>query len=185
MRPLKTTLFIPFVLGLSAMRAHALTINPTYDSSITGDPSGTVIISSIQSAINVYQTTFTNPIIVNITFAEMSSGPGRSSTFYSTIDYSQYRAALQADKQAANDASFLAYVPNGPNNPVNGNSQIGVTTANLRALGIYINVASDSTVSLNTSLMNLSRSGPRTPTNTTSCPSSRMRSMRPWDSGPT
>ena len=58
--------------------------------------------------------------------------------------------------------AFENFVPIGPNNPVNGTATIHVSTANARALGINFNPPtgqSDSTISLQLSLMNLSRTG--------------------------
>jgi hypothetical protein len=142
------------VIGLGSPARANLIINPTFDSTITSDPQGSNIIATINQAIQFYQTNITTPITVNITFQEMSSGLGQSSTFFSTITYSQYLAALQAHAQSANDATALATLPAGPNNPVNGDPNVDVTTANLRALGINVAPATDSTIGLNTSITN-------------------------------
>jgi hypothetical protein len=134
-----------------------MVIVPTFDSSITGDPNAAFIQATINQAINFYQTNISTPVTVNITFQEMGSGLGQSSTFFSTITYNQYLAALQAHSSGdAVDTSALASLPAGPPNPVNGNTSINVTTANLRALGFNAVVANDSTISLNTSIMNYS-----------------------------
>jgi len=79
-------------------------------------------------------------------------------TFFGGITYNQYLAALQAHSSGdAVDTSALASLPAGPNNPVNGNTNIDVTTANLRALGFNANPPGpDSTISLNTSITNYS-----------------------------
>jgi hypothetical protein len=132
-----------------------LVINPTYDSSITNDPNAAAIITTINQAINMYETQITNSITVNITFQEMGSGLGQSSTFLNTITYNQYLAALAAHSSGdAVDNSALANLPAGPNNPVNGTTMVDVTTANLRALGFSASVATDSTIGLNTAITN-------------------------------
>jgi hypothetical protein len=150
------------VLSCPAARAQ-LTIVPIYDSSITSDPNSATIQATINQVIQEYHTRFSNPITVNITFQEMSGGLGSSSTFSSTISYQQYRNALVSHATTANDTLALSHLPNTTNNPVNGDPNIDVSTANLRALGINVNPGSDSTIGLNTSIMNLSRSGTKDP----------------------
>jgi len=143
--------------GLTALvPAHAgIIINPTFDSSITSDPNSAGIINTIDQVINMFESQITTGISVNITFQGMGSGLGSSSTFFGTITYSQYLAALQAHSSGdAVDTSALATLPAGPNNPVNGTTSVDVTTANLRALGFNAAVATDSTIGLNTSIMN-------------------------------
>jgi hypothetical protein len=135
--------------------AQAIVIVPTFDSSITSDPNAVFIEATINQAINFYQANITTPITVAITYKEMVSGLGQSSTFFGTITYNQYLAALQSHSSGdAVDTSALATLPSGPPNPVNGNTGIDVTTANLRALGFNAAVATDSTISLNTSITN-------------------------------
>jgi hypothetical protein len=130
-------------------------INPTFGSTITGDPNSALIEATINQAISFYEANITNNITVNITFAEMGTGLGESSTFFGTITYSQYLAALQSHSSGdAVDISALASLPAGPNNPVNGTTSVDVTTANLRALGFNASVATDSTISVNTSITN-------------------------------
>lgn len=147
------------VVGKAAT-ADALTITPVWDSTITSNPNAAAIMSTINSAIAVYQSSFSDPITVSINFASMNSGLGQSSTYYSTVSYTSYRNALVADATTANDATALAHLPVQANNPVNGSANIAVTTANLRALGFSSSPPSgqpDSFIGLNTSLMNLDR----------------------------
>lgn len=143
----------------AAQPSHALVIVPTYDVSITGHPSAGTIMGSINSLLTIYQNTFSDPITVNITFkADESIGLGQSVSFLSnSIPYNAYRAALVADASSADDATALASLPGGAANPVTGGPNIAVKTANLRAIGINAAVASDGTISLKTSLMNLDR----------------------------
>ena len=51
-----------------------LTIVPHYDASITGNPNGAVIQSTIDQVIQVYRTSFNTPITVNITFQNVNTG---------------------------------------------------------------------------------------------------------------
>jgi hypothetical protein len=139
----------------SGLAQANLVINATFDSTITSDSNSAFIEATINDAINFYETNITTPITVNITYAEMTSGLGQSSTFFGSITYSQYLAALQSHSSGdATDVSALASLPAGPNNPVNGTTGVDVTTANLRALGFNASVTTDSTISVNTSLTN-------------------------------
>jgi hypothetical protein len=146
------------VAGLISIAPSAkanITFNVTFDSTITGDPNAALIEATINQAIAFYEANITTPITVNLTYAEMSGGLGESSTFFGTITYNEYLAALQAHSSGdATDVSALASLPAGPNNPVNGTTSVDVTTANLRALGFGAVVATDSTISINTGLTN-------------------------------
>lgn len=129
-------LLIP--LGLLAAPARAgLTITPTYDTTITSDANGTTIEQTINSAIQTYQTRFTNPVNVLIDFHEMAGGLGSSYTSLYGVTYADYRNQLIATKgQGTDDTTFEAALP-ASGNPVPGNSSSGVyvTSANVRALG--------------------------------------------------
>jgi len=142
--------------------AHAFVIDASFDSSITSDPNAVTIESTINEAIQIYQADFADPITVNITFQEMSTGLGMSNTFYTSVNYSDYLNALSSHATTANDAIALAHLTAGPNNPVNGQATMDITTALNKALGLGISPndpTNDSTISLNTSIMNLTRTG--------------------------
>jgi len=146
------------LLALASPPARALTIISTFDSSITGDPNAATIISSIDAAVQVYETNFTDPITVKITFKE-GGGLGSSSTFYfNDVNYLSFMTALSSHATTANDATALAHLsPFTANNPVDGNTTISLTTANAKALGLFSYSGTDGTITLNTSLMNLDR----------------------------
>jgi hypothetical protein len=170
MRPIRTGSLVVSLLILApqARAQTSLTIVPTFDGSIAADPNAATIEATINQVIALYQTRLTTqaPTTVNITFGKDTTiSLGQSSTFFGTVSYSQYRAALASHAATAADTTALANLPTGPAVTINGRSftSVDVTTANLRALGFTANVASDSTVSLNTSIMNLSRAGPRDP----------------------
>src|SRR5262249_21762702 len=71
-------------------------------------------------------------------------------------------SALTADSKTTNDIVALAHLPASSLNPVTGSSSISVKTANLRAIGLPgssgLPGGVDGIISLNTSIMNLSRS---------------------------
>lgn len=146
------------IFGHSATAYGQLVITPTFDSTITSDPNAAKIESTINSAIAVYEADFLNPITVNITFQETMSGLGGSSTFFGSVTYPQYRAALAAAPTTTTKTTALANLPVQANNPVDNNPNVNITTANARALGFAgFSVPTDSTISLNTSIMNLDR----------------------------
>jgi hypothetical protein len=149
-------------LGVASTRPAygSLIITSIFDSTIINDPNAALIEGTINSALAVYMAKISTNITVVINFAEMVSGLGQSSTYFSNISYSAYRAALAASAADVTDSTALAHLPGGPTNPVDGSTIISVTTANLRALGINVNPPAgqpDSFVGLNTSLMNLDR----------------------------
>jgi hypothetical protein len=150
------TIALGSILAL-APAAHAnIIIVPTYDNTITSDPNAALIEATINQALAFYEANITNPITVHITYEEMSMGLGQSTTFFGQVSYSQYLAALQSHSSGdAVDNSALATLPGGSTNPVNGNSTVDITTANARALGFSgFNIATDSTIGLNTSITN-------------------------------
>jgi len=152
--------FIAIAVAYVTPARAGLVINPIFASSITSDDNAATIEATIDGAIQVYERSFFDPITVNIEFEEMSSGLGESETYYGTIAYSEYLSLLAADATTAADASALASLPAGPDNPVDGSPYMDVTTANLRALGIDVNPPEgqpDGFVLLNTSIMNLNR----------------------------
>jgi hypothetical protein len=138
--------------------ARALVITPTWESSITNDPNAATIEATINTAIQVYEARFSDPITVSIHFQEMSSGLGMSGSQYQPTTYSQFRTNLQNDATTTNDTIALAHLAVGVTNPATGTTSINVNTANLRALGIAASPPYDGDVYLNTSSMNLSRS---------------------------
>lgn len=154
------------VVGIIAasLSAKALVIVPTFDSSITSDANAATIESTINTAIQLYQTRFSDPITVTIQFKEISTAGlyGQSSWWYYNISYTQFRAALLADSSTTNDTVALAHLPAGTSNPVTGSTTVRVKTANLRAIGITglnsgIAGGYDGVIGLHTSQLNLSR----------------------------
>jgi hypothetical protein len=136
-----------------------LTIIPTFDSSITSDPQAATIESTINAAIATYQSSFSDPITVYITFQEMNGGLGQSTDrHFQQVLYSDYLAALKSHATTADDATALAHLPNSAANPLNNNQYVNLILPLARALGFsYVPPPGpDGTVSLNTTIMNLS-----------------------------
>ena len=109
--------------------AQGLTITPTFDSSITGDPNAATIIATINSVIALYEATFSDPVTVTITFQETGSGLGASSSFFVSRTYSNFRSHLASDATTFDDSVALAHLPGGTVNPVNGDVDVNLTTA--------------------------------------------------------
>ena len=153
-------LLVPLLAALAfGSPARALTINATFDSSITGDPQAATIEATINSAIAVYEATFSDAVTVNITFKEQSTGLGNSNTRVGTVAYSVYRAALLSHATSVDDATAWINLPNTVNNPVNNDPNVYLSLPLGRALGLTSTVGSpDGTIFLNTSICNLSAS---------------------------
>jgi hypothetical protein len=148
-----------------------LTINPIYGSSITSDPNAFTIESSIQTAINNLEGDIANPVTINITFSEITSGLADSNTTYYPTSYASYLTALQSNQSISLfDQKAIASLGSGTAaNPVNGNANIVATQALLEALKVNVQGGGALTnpvsgiVELNTSLMNISRTGTQNP----------------------
>jgi hypothetical protein len=143
---------------LSAAPKH-LVIIPTFAPNIVSDPQATTIEATINTAISQYETTYATPITVKIYFEE---GPGLGSSITNDYftSYADYRKALAAHVKTADQASAVASLPKGTDNPVTGTRDIQLTQANAAALGFKVHTGYDSTVKLTTSEMNLTRANP-------------------------
>ncbi len=143
--------------AITVLSRIGLVINPTFDSTITNDPQAATIEATINSAILVYETSFTNPITVAITFMKDTNiDLGQSSWSYIGFSYSSYRAALVTHQSTADDTNALAHLASGTGNPVNGNTTVNLHLPLARALGFSAASSSDGTIYLNTPIMNLS-----------------------------
>jgi hypothetical protein len=142
-----------------AVRANALTIVPVYDSSITGIPEGPTIIATIQSALDLYDFGFSDPVVVTINFQNMNGGLGQSSAFVVAVPYTDYVHALRSHVNSLDDAGVITALPLTTGNPVNGHPLINLKLPLARALGFSAAPPPsqpDGTISLNLSIMNLS-----------------------------
>ena len=174
---LKTALrflaFSLFVFGCCGAARAGLTIDPIFDSSITTSASAAAIEASIDADITTIDSYIANPITVTIEFTGTNTGLGQSQSFRDDISYSQYLSDLSTQQTlSTSDTLAISTLPAGPNNPVNSGTSMNLSDPLLRALGESIgnNPPSDSnpqgldsTISLNLSLMNLSRTGSQNP----------------------
>jgi hypothetical protein len=152
---------VPAPKPKAAVASGRLVINAKYDRSITADPKGAAIRATIGAALGRYQSAFSVPVTVNITFVKGPVGLGGSSTFGVFVRYTDYLKALNNAK--VNNPSLaraLATLPKTTTNPVNNNASVRLSTANARALGFAASPPAgqpDSTITLNTDIMNITR----------------------------
>jgi hypothetical protein len=92
---------------------HGITINPTYDSSITTQPNAAQIEAAFATAAHALEAQFTNDATINITvFFSSSVGLGQSQTDYTgNPTYSELVSALQQAQSSAADTSAVASLP--------------------------------------------------------------------------
>jgi hypothetical protein len=136
-------------------QAHAVgfVIIPTFDVSIGNDPNAAAIENAINAAIAIYESTFTNPINVPITFKE-GGGLGSSSFSLFDVSYLSFSTSLHADATSADDATAITHNPISSTNPVTGTNDILMKCATIDAVfgSGSSGCASDGTITLNTSL---------------------------------
>ena len=145
----------------TTVTSHAgagLLIVPTFDTTITSDPNAATIEATINNVIGEYEAVFTDPITIYITFQEMTTGLGQSSTYLTSLPYSTVRSQLVSGASTNNDTTAISHLPNASADPVLTHANVWVTVANALAL----NHSSGSTVvggtiSLNTSICNITR----------------------------
>ena len=117
-----------------APAAWALTIDPTFDSSITSNANHAAIESAINSALGFYSA-FTDPVTASIDFQLAPNGSGylgASQSTYYLASYAAYTAALLTDATTnANSVELGAYNHLGTGNTA---QQIIATSADYRAL---------------------------------------------------
>ena len=118
-------------LTLAAPSAKALTINVFTQGFSAAE------LSRINEAVNFYQTTFSDPITVNIGMEAVTSGLGESQTYVVTPSYATYKADLGADRTSADDATaFASLGASTATDPEGHSANITLKTANARAVGI-------------------------------------------------
>lgn len=130
------------ILALAAMTvgggvAHAMTITPTFESSITNSSDVGTIESDINSALSFYDQNFINPINVNIAFTITPSASylGHSdSTIYSPT-FATYTAYMGTNAGLnSNSIEQTAYNNLGYGNVSNDLTPLAVTSADMRAI---------------------------------------------------
>jgi peptidoglycan hydrolase-like protein with peptidoglycan-binding domain len=144
-KPFAVGAVVATILGLAAMAgvappARALVFDVTYDPSVVSAPAA--FQTAFQDAINLYQTTYTDPITINIDvgWGEVDGNPlnpgnlGQSRTNQpGNFTYSQVRNALISDAKSA--ADFQAISTLGVTDPTGGRA-FRMSDAEAKALGL-------------------------------------------------
>jgi hypothetical protein len=112
------------VMATTTTTGSGLTINPTFDSSITSDPNSAAIQAMINQAIAIYESEFADPITVSILFRYSTTSANgttlggntlaQSNYVIYTIPWNTYINALQADATTANDIAANGSLPTNP-----------------------------------------------------------------------
>ena len=132
-------------VALRVTATRALTINPSFDTTITTNSNATYFESQINSAISAIDSYIANPVTINITFQGVTTGLGSNLVSNgANVSYSAYLSALKTRQTlSAADTSALASLPsNFPvpgDTPANPNAQIGLTGPLALALGLAQN----------------------------------------------
>ena len=121
-------------LAMAVPPAHALTIQPTFDSSITSSPNAANVEGSINTAISTIDGLYSNAITVPVDFTyNPVTGNNLLGTnqFYTAVSYSSYVALLAADAalNPANTVLPTALANLSKGNDANGAKQLALSTA--------------------------------------------------------
>ena len=108
----------------STAAESGLVISPTFDTTITSNVNAAAIEASINRAIALYQSLFTDPITINIRFRLANTDPtgaplpdGTTAESFYVIYYvpwNTYIASLKADAKTTNDVSANNHLPSLP-----------------------------------------------------------------------
>ena len=109
------------VMTATTVPTTGLTIQATFDSSITGNPNAAAIQAMINRAISIYESLFSDPITIQIRFRYATTAPDGSSLPQGTlsrgdfvvygIPWSPFINALRADATTNNDNVANASLP--------------------------------------------------------------------------
>lgn len=138
---------------LIAGPAHALVINPTFDSSIAGNANAVQIEGAINTAIGTIDGLFSNSVTIPVTFTYNAAGSGNlasSSQLFYQQTYGDYVGLLTADSLANPNntvlATALANLSHG--NDANGGSSMSIAAGQLSML-TGTSLTGNATINLN------------------------------------
>jgi autotransporter-associated beta strand protein len=129
--------------------APAITINPTYDATVTSNVNSAAIQNAFNYACLQFKNMFSDPINININVVAGTSGLGQSSTaIVGTTTYTAMRSLMLADASSADDATATASLP--VLSPLPGGSLIVYSRAQGKALSLITNdLVNDGTYTFN------------------------------------
>jgi len=132
-----TSRLVALVILLSSLvfPARGLIINITYDASVTNLANPALVQPAVTSAVQWFQSTYTNPITINITVAfDPAVGLGQSQFSLYGKTYAQLTNALASRRTSTADFSSVASLP--ANDPVGPGTTWYVPRAEMKALGL-------------------------------------------------
>ena len=107
--------------AITTVPTTGLTIHPTFDSSITGNPNAAAIQAMINRTIAIYESLFSDPVTIQIRFRYATTGPdgshlpqgtvSQSDTVLYILPWNTYVSALRADARTNNDNVATASLP--------------------------------------------------------------------------
>ena len=138
--PLTRNIFLAVASLVLACSARALTINVTYDSSVTNLGTLAQVQTAVGAAVQTIQNLYTNKSTVNITVYSANAGPfgdiglGESSfSYYTDYGYTDVKSALTLARTTAADSNSVASLP--ASDPTTAGAQgWGIPTAEAKAL---------------------------------------------------
>jgi hypothetical protein len=109
----KRLVLLVFVATVLVLPARALTINATYDTTVTSLPNAAQVEAAFAAAVQMFQNQYTNPITVNITVSFSDSvGLGASdAALVGNPTYANLLSALRAARTSAADTNAVASLP--------------------------------------------------------------------------
>lgn len=140
MKKLFCLVWVPFLVCATPL--PALTINATYDSSVTSQPNAAQIESAFAAAVDTLQSLYTNNATINITVYWGPGGPftngidlGRSFLTVFPTSYAQITNALFTSRASSADTDSVASLP--PTDPTGGGPW-WMPRAQIKVLGLPI-----------------------------------------------
>jgi FG-GAP-like repeat len=128
-------------MAASTVATTGVVVHATFDTSITGNPNSAAIEATINRAVSIFESLFSDPITIEILFRYSTSGPdghslpsgtlSQSNFGYYTISWDAYINALRADATSSNDNVANASLPGSALT-----ANIGTASANGRAVGL-------------------------------------------------
>jgi hypothetical protein len=136
---LKSTAGYTKTIAVPTDPTTGLTIQASFDSSITGRPNAAVIEASINQAIAIYESLFADPITIQIRFRYATALPDgtplsnvvQSLVVFYPVGWDVAINALRADAKSSNDSIAIASLP-----PIALDTGMLLSSANGRALGL-------------------------------------------------
>ena len=135
MKKICCLVFHPVLLVSLTTSVHAMTINITYDVSVTNLANPALVQPAVATAVQWFQNQFTNAITVNITITfDPAVSLGQSDFFLIGRNYSQLTNALNSRRISAADFRSVASLP--ANDPIGPGTTWLIPRAEVKALGI-------------------------------------------------